>query len=530
MTKILSGRKASLYAAGMAVSLFAMTGVAHAQVAGGFNGKYKAGTWTVTKEAAGAAKPAATLTADQQAAADAEAAKKATVTSSVVNAINSNSSLVTAYNNQFSALRDEKNALTTAGTAATDLAKFEKNKATADALVATLLTNKTAADLSVTNATTALTAANTARSALTSSATAAEIAAADAAVAKATVTRNLALAAQTPVVNAYNTAVAGAQTALNTYTASITAKANADAAVLTTQARRLVTTTEFNTAFADTSFLATLGAVNAAAGTNFVATYEGLQTAFAYDDAPAAATYASNGFTRATTTLTAAAASTNQNISLASGALTGSTAALEAGANFETEVLGALVDHEGRIVANTTAISALDVRTTANTTAIATEVTERKAADAALDTRITTVDTRVTAVDARVTTVANAVSKETADRIAADTANNNARIAEDKRLNDLITAEGQARVAMNSELRDRISSSTATAIALGGAALLPDMGFTLSGNVAFYEGAQAVALNAAAKIGPNAYLTAAAGGGLNKKGNMGGRVGFVIGF
>lgn len=523
MTKILTGRKASLYAAGMAVSLFAMTGAAHAQVAGGFNGKYKAGTWTVTKEAAGAAKPAATLTADQQAAADAEAAKKATVTGSVVNAINSNSSLVTAYNNQFFALRDEKNALTTAGTAATDLAKFEKNKATADALVATLLTNKTAADLSVTNATTALTAANTARSALTSSATAAEIAAADAAVAKATVTRNLALAAQTPVVNAYNTAVAGAQTALNTYTAGITAKANADAAVLTTQARRLVTTTEFNTAFADTSFLATLGAVNAAAGTSFVATYEGLQTAFAYDDAPAAATYASNGFTRATTTLTAAAASTNQNISLASGALTGSTAALEAGANFETEVLGALVDHEGRIVANTTAISALDVRTTANTTAIATEVTERKAADAALDTRITTVDTRVT-------TVANAVSKETADRIAADTANNNARIAEDKRLNDLITAEGQARVAMNSELRDRISSSTATAIALGGAALLPDMGFTLSGNVAFYEGAQAVALNAAAKIGPNAYITAAAGGGLNKKGNMGGRVGFVIGF
>ena len=33
MTKIFSGRKATLYAAGMAVSLFAMTGAAHAQSA-----------------------------------------------------------------------------------------------------------------------------------------------------------------------------------------------------------------------------------------------------------------------------------------------------------------------------------------------------------------------------------------------------------------------------------------------------------------------------------------------------------------
>ena len=165
---------------------------------------------------------------------------------------------------------------------------------------------------------------------------------------------------------------------------------------------------------------------------------------------------------------------------MASGALTDSPAALEVGANFETEVLGALVNHEGRITANTTAITALDVRTTANTTAIANEVTARVAADNALGGRI--------------------------------------------------TAETSARIAADNVLRDQVASSTATAIAMGGAALLPDMGFTLSGNVAFYEGAQAIALNAAAKISTNAFLTASVGGGLNKNGSVGGRVGFVFGF
>jgi hypothetical protein len=215
---------------------------------------------------------------------------------------------------------------------------------------------------------------------------------------------------------------------------------------------------------------------------------------------------------------------------MASAALTDGAAALEAGANFETEVLDVLVNHETRI----TAVEGIVANVASNTAAIATEVTERKAADAVLTTAIATEVTERKAADAaldtRVTATANGLTKEVADRIAADTANNNARIAEDTRLAGLITAESNARVAMGNELRDRIASSTATAIALGGAALLPDMGFTLSGNVAFYEGAQAIALNAAAKVGPNAYVTAAAGGGLNKKGSVGGRVGFVIGF
>ena len=41
-------------------------------------------------------------------------------------------------------------------------------------------------------------------------------------------------------------------------------------------------------------------------------------------------------------------------------------------------------------------------------------------------------------------------------------------------------------------------AGTATAIALGGTAILPDTNFTLAGNVGFYQGAQALAVNAAA--------------------------------
>lgn len=240
--------------------------------------------------------------------------------------------------------------------------------------------------------------------------------------------------------------------------------------------------------------------------------------------------YSSNGYTRTTGVLTTAAASTSTSIAMASNALTGAESALDVNAQFEIEVLDTLVNHETRI----TAIEDVVGDVVANTAAIALETTERKAADAVLTTAIATEVTERKAADAaldtRVTATANGLTKEVADRIAADTANNNARIAEDTRLAGLITAESNARVAMGQELRDRIASSTATAIALGGAALLPDMGFTLSGNVAFYEGAQAIALNAAAKVGPNAYVTAAAGGGLNKRGSVGGRVGFVIGF
>lgn len=476
MTKIFSGRKATLYAAGMAVSLFAMTGTAHAQSAGAYNGTYKKGTWALSAEAKGGNKPVAPLTAEQQAAADAAANKKAYVTgNAIANLSNATASAYTAYTN---AIAGEKSAITAATAAAKTLATAEATKAAADATATSLLAKKAAADAAVTAATAARTVAVAARAALTNTATQAEINAADLAVYKSGLNLGLAQEDAAPLAAQYASAQTAATTALNAYTSAITGKANADGAVLNAQATKTTTGSTFTTALAaDSNYAAALAAINSVAGTNFAVSYEGIQAVLAYDDAPAAEKYASNGFTRATTTLTAAAASTNQNISLASGALTGSTAALDAGANFEIEVLGALVDHEGRIVSN-----------------------------------------------------ANAITAETAARIAADTTEANARIAEDKRIVGLVSAETNARLAQNAELRDRIASSTATAIALGGAALLPDMGFTLSGNVAIYEGAQAVALNAAAKVGPNAYITAAVGGGLNKNGSVGGRVGFVIGF
>jgi hypothetical protein len=98
-----------------------------------------------------------------------------------------------------------------------------------------------------------------------------------------------------------------------------------------------------------------------------------------------------------------------------------------------------------------------------------------------------------------------------------------ARQAADAALGARITDETNARIAGDLELRDRIASSTATAIAMGGAAILPDANFTVSGNVGFYQGAQAIALNAAGRVAPKTYITGSVGGGLNKYGSLGGR-------
>ena len=128
-----------------------------------------------------------------------------------------------------------------------------------------------------------------------------------------------------------------------------------------------------------------------------------------------------------------------------------------------------------------------------------------------------------TAIGARITTESNA-------RVAADLAESNARIASDNALGSRISDETNARIAADDVLRDQIASSTATAIALGGNAILPDSNFTLAGNMGFYNGATAVSLNVAGKVGTNTYVTAAVGGGLNKQGKVGGRVGVVFGF
>lgn len=453
--------------AGAAATALAFSSAAMAQgvQSGALNGAYSADNWSLTKEGPGAVKdPQPTVAADVKAAADAALAQKQLISTQLLNAISTaTTDAITAYEASVAA---QKLAATQAATAVKTLAAAEAAKAEADALLVKLTAAKATATTKVTETSTALTAAIAAKTALVNP-TAAQLTAADAAIAKAQVAADLATAAAAPITAAYNAAVADAAAAVTNRSNALAAKGVADAAVLTTNADVAAKSTLLTTALAaDEDFAATLAAVNGAAGTNFAATYEGIQAIEAYGADPLPVRYASNGYARATAALTAAAASKNQYISMASGALTGSAAALEAGANFETEVLGALVDHEGRIAGNSAAIA-----------------------------------------------------KEAVDRA-----------AEDKRIVGLIDAETSARIAGDLELRDRIASSTATAIAMGGAVILPDTNFTISGNVGIYEGAQAIAINASARVSEKAYVTGAFGGGLNKRGTVGGRVGVVFGF
>ena len=513
----ITGRKASLYATAMAISLVALSGTAHSATA---NGQYKASALPAA-EGVGGTKSTSTTATLTQAQIDAKnvsaadkviLAKKNAVTAELLGSLSTASS--SAYAALKAATADE-----TAKIKARDIAAAKLNggtvagvtyasatlaKSDADSLVSTLAGTKSSADGAVSSANTALTSAVSARAALAAGDPG--IATADALVARRTQELKLATVEASTVTTAYNAAVSAASTATAAFTAAVTAVADTGNALTTSTAVKSNAGTTLATALgADTGFAATLAAVKLAAAdstvTAFTADAAGLAAIELYDNQTLATPYGSNGYTRTTAALAAGAASANANIVMATAALTDGAAALEAGANFETEVLSVLVNHETRITtnatniaANTTAIAALDVRTTANTTAIA-----------ALDVRTT----------ANTTAIANEVT---------------ARVAADNALGARITTETNERIAADNVLRDQIASSTATAIAMGGAALLPDMGFTLSGNIAVYEGAQAMALNAAAKVGPNAYVTAAVGGGLNKNGSVGGRVGFVFGF
>ncbi len=80
------------------------------------------------------------------------------------------------------------------------------------------------------------------------------------------------------------------------------------------------------------------------------------------------------------------------------------------------------------------------------------------------------------------------------------------------------------------DVDDRSRSGTAVAIAMGGAAFLPDKRFNLTGNVGTYRGAWAGAMNFGAMVGSNAAINAGVGAGFNKKGKVGARVGFTLGF
>lgn len=163
------------------------------------------------------------------------------------------------------------------------------------------------------------------------------------------------------------------------------------------------------------------------------------------------------------------------------------------------------------------------------TTSVAAEATARVAGDAAT---LSSAKSYADAGDATTLASANsfttsAVASEAAARVAGDAAT----LSSAKSYTDnAVGAERNARMAADNVLRDQIASSTATAIALGGATILPDSNFTLSGNVGFYQGASALAVNAAARVSESAYITGAFGGGLNKNGQVGGRVGVVFGF
>ena len=76
----------------------------------------------------------------------------------------------------------------------------------------------------------------------------------------------------------------------------------------------------------------------------------------------------------------------------------------------------------------------------------------------------------------------------------------------------------------------RASAGTATAIALGGNAFLPDKKFNLTGNMGLYRGAYAGAIQVGAMISPNAAVNAGVAKGFNRGGKVGARVGFTFGW
>ncbi|MFM8535521.1 MAG: hypothetical protein ACKOEC_18350, partial [Acidimicrobiia bacterium] len=169
-----------------------------------------------------------------------------------------------------------------------------------------------------------------------------------------------------------------------------------------------------------------------------------------------------------------------------------------------------------RATADTTLTNRIAAEENARAAAVTAEATTRAAADTTLQANITAEATTRATAD---TTLTNRIAAEENARAAADTA-----------LGNRITNETRDRILADDLLRDQIASSTATAIALGGNTILPDTNFTISGNMGFYRGAQAVAVNVAGRVAPNTYVTGAVGGGLNKSGKVGGRVGVVFGF
>ncbi len=79
-------------------------------------------------------------------------------------------------------------------------------------------------------------------------------------------------------------------------------------------------------------------------------------------------------------------------------------------------------------------------------------------------------------------------------------------------------------------LDNNLAGSTAIAIAMGGGSFLPDKAINLTGNVATYDGAWAGAMQLGALVRSNAALHAGLAKNFNKRGKVGARVGFTLGW
>ena len=260
-------------------------------------------------------------------------------------------------------------------------------------------------------------------------------------------------------------------------TAANTTLADAQDATVTAQENAAVAQNNLNTSLAaNETFVTTITDAGFTADASGIENLDSSLAAANQDVVVAQAQFdaldnTTNTFIRAQEVLVPAAENVNPSIAAASQALLGDPRADET--NFEIEVVSALVDHEERITANTDAIAAETAAREEMGTMLMQQITDEQ----------------------------------------------NARIAADNAMN-----------ARMDDLEDRVSSSTATAIALGGMGFLPDTRFNLAGNVGFYEGAQAIAVNAGVRVTDRVAVTGGVGGGLNKGGKVGGRVGFIVGF
>lgn len=143
------------------------------------------------------------------------------------------------------------------------------------------------------------------------------------------------------------------------------------------------------------------------------------------------------------------------------------------------------------------------------------------------------------------------IDAETAARIAALSMEAGIRASADEALSDRIDQETLARIAgfnqldgrINQlggrvtalevrvdDLEDKVASSAAVAMALSGGVLLPGSKFSMTSNLATYDGANAGAIQFNYLVNDKFVINGGVAGGFNKGGDVGGRVGFSFGW